>query len=169
MKFTTQGLALAGLDLAPPLQIELRLDPDEVSEQHVVETLHISEVKRVLPGRRFSGMGSYRDEPVFAKVFYGQGARRYWQRELDGAERMADKVPTPKVVHRGGTADGEGFVVLYEAVQNAGSVAEDDLKALHQAVRLVANLHDAGIAQTDIHLGNFLCVDDQVLVVDAKP
>ena len=40
MKFTTHGLQLAGLDLRPPFQVELCLDPgDDLDAVHVQKSL----------------------------------------------------------------------------------------------------------------------------------
>lgn len=166
MKYSPEGLAKAGVDLVPPFTVELALDPEDGDEK--VEDLTLSEVARVLPGRRLSGLGTFRDQPVFAKLFYGPGARRYWLRELSGAERLQKSgVSTPHVSSSGTTADGQGYVVLYQAVQAAEQLQEDNVKDMAEATREIAQLHDANLLQTDIHLANFLVQEGRVLMVDA--
>ena len=95
MKFDTRGLAHAGLDLVPPFSVEVRLDPVlEVDNQARRSFLHDSitqlefqHASRILPGRRLSGViVDPSGEEFFAKIFYAKGARRYWLRELAGAD-----------------------------------------------------------------------------------
>ena len=168
MKFTTHGLQMAGLELVPPFQVDVSLDPDEDLTDQPTESLTFQTVARVLPGRRLSGVAEYQGKSVFAKLFYGPRARRYWERELQGANMMAQAgTSTPAVLEYGATADNAGFVVMYEAIANAQTLAEDNLAMLLQAVEKVAAMHEANIMQTDIHLNNFVLGDGNLYVVDA--
>ena len=66
MKFTMQGLALAGLDLVPPFQIDLRLDPNADVDDQAEAPLIFQTIERILPGRRLSGVAQFADRKVFA-------------------------------------------------------------------------------------------------------
>lgn len=170
MKYATEGLARAGMDLVPPFTIELALDPDQSLTEQTVEDLQIQDVARVLPGRRLSGLAQFREQTVFAKVFYGKHARRYWQRDMTGVRSMHKaQLPAPEILHCGATADEQGLVVLYQALVDAGSASRslaDEPDQIHQAVLGLARLHDANLLQTDIHFGNFIRWQDQVWIVD---
>ena len=183
MKFSVEGLARAGLNLTPPFSVDLCLDPPQrVEKGHVEEDrveegraedrpttpLSYTKIARILPERRISGFANYNNESVFAKLFYGKGARRYWSREIKGSEQMRSVgTQTPDVLYTGATADNQGFVVLYEAIGHPASLKEDDLPCMLAAVRQVATLHDGGLMQTDIHLDNFVVSAGVVHLVDA--
>lgn len=168
MKYSTEGLALAGLDLIAPFAVTVRPDPgDDIFDQSLADVV-FTEVARVLPGRRLSGLTQVDEQTVFAKLFYGKDARRYWQRELDGAHRiMRANVPTPTVLGTGATEDGLGFFIFYSALVGAQPVAEEDLTAIAAAVALVARLHNAKLMQTDPHLNNFVECDGEYFAIDA--
>ena len=168
MKFNTQGLAAAGMDLIPPFEVDVRLDPDEDVTTNVADTIVFKSVERVFPQRRLSGVAKFRDGLVFAKVFYGKRAQRYWHREISGAHLLVQTdVATPALLHKGACADDDGFFVLYEAVPRAHGLAQDDPKHIDAAVECLAKLHNAGLVHTDVHLDNFIHSEGKVYVVDA--
>lgn len=168
MLYSTEGLAAAGLNLVPPFTVALCLDPEQdVNDQPDLPLLYKS-VARVLPGRRLAGIAEFQGQTVFAKLFYGKGARRYWSRERHGAQLMANAgTRTPPVLFSGATSDGKGFVVLYAAIPNPTALAEDDLPQILAATEQVALLHEHNLMQTDIHLNNFVVSSQQVHLVDA--
>ena len=168
MKFSPAGLAAVGRDVVPPFVVDLCLDPvDDLSAQAVTE-LTFTSVARVLPGRRVSGFAQHEGIEVFAKLFYGKRARRYWQRELAGAERIAAAgVQTPAVLNKGATADGSGFVVFYEALSDPHNLRDDDIEDTLAAVQILARLHDANLVQADVHIFNFLRTRGNYYAIDA--
>ncbi len=172
MKFSTQGLTKAGLDLTPPFSVEVILDPTLEDRQRLAEqhrTLTFRSISRILPGRRLSGVAEVDKTTVyFAKIFYGEGARRYWQRELTGAQRLQRaQVTTPSVLLRGSSADNLGYVVLYQLLPGAENLREDDGPGISQAVAILAGLHEVNCMQTDVHLNNFVVSQGVVYAVDA--
>ena len=157
MRFNTHGLALAGRDLVPPFSVEVRLDPAQGLELSSNDVLNFQSVARVLPGRRLSGLVTLSGQTLFAKLFYGKQARRYWQRELQGAQWLQQSdSPSPRVVAQGATADEQGFVVLYEALRNVRALDAVDSEEFEQAVAALATLHDADLIQDDPHVDNFV-------------
>ena len=168
MKYSTEGLAQAGMELVTPFQIGLRLDPDQDLDDQHEELLTLRDVARILPGRRISGLADFQNQRVFAKVFYGKGARRYWQRELHGAELMRKAgTRTPGVLFRGTTSDDAGFVVLYEALPEPQALNEHDMDHILAATEQVVQLHEHNLLQTDIHLNNFVMSEGTLYLVDA--
>jgi len=168
MKFSAAGLGAVGHDLVPPFVVDLCLDPvDDLAAQTVTE-LTFTHLARVLPGRRVSGLAQHQGQTVFAKLFYGKRARRYWQRELAGAKRIAAAgIKTPQVLDKGATADGAGFVVFYEALVEPHNLRDDDMEDTLAAVQILARLHDANLVQSDVHIFNFLRTSGDYYAIDA--
>ncbi len=168
MKYTTKGLALAGMDLIPPFSVTMRADPSgDIYDQSLVDLEYVS-VGRALAGRRLSGLARLDDRLVFAKLFYGKDARRYWQRELNGAQRLsAANVASPAVIGGGATEEGDGLFVLYEGIRDAEPLQADRIEHIDAAVNLTAQMHDAGLIQGDIHLNNFIVANGEYYVIDA--
>ena len=168
MKFTAKGLELAGSDLLAPLMVALQPDPNQDPAWEQPGNLQITEVARVLPGRRLSGSGSFNGRPVFAKLFYGSRARRYWLRELTGAANLQRSgISTPALLARGAFVDGGGYFVIYVALGDAQNLAAHVDADISDAVALLAELHGAGFIQEDIHVGNFVRSESNAYMVDA--
>ena len=168
MKFSTQGLAKAGMALVPPFSVDVQLDPDMNWVHESTLALEFVHVSRVLPGRRLSGVARIGEREVFAKVFYGSGARRYWQRERQGVRWMqAGQIKTPSLLGQGCTSDLQGYFLLFQSLSDAQPVAANQSPEFHGAVRRMAQLHDLNLLQTDAHLNNFVVSQDEIWVVDA--
>ncbi|XOV83640.1 MAG: hypothetical protein ACFHXK_00685 [bacterium] len=167
MKFSAEGLASVGRDLVAPFVVDVCLDPDDSLADQTTTELVFTSVARVLPGRRVSGLATHAGVNVFAKVFYGNNARRYWQRELLGARRLrAANVNTPQVLASGASADGAAFVVLFEPLHEPHNLSDGDLEDMLAAVQLLADMHDANLVQTDVHIFNFLRHEGRYFAVD---
>ena len=78
MKFKVEALAKLDADVAVPFTVDVLIDPQTVGD--ACAPLEFTDVARVLRGRRLSGTAVWQGKPVFAKVFLGPRARRYWQR-----------------------------------------------------------------------------------------
>lgn len=154
--------------LVPPFTVDVQLDPDARWNDEPNHALEFVTVARVLPGRRLSGVARVGQASVFAKVFYGSGARRYWQRERQGVGWLqAGQIRTPSLLGQGATEDAQGYVLLYQLLEPAGAVDGRQSKEFTGAVRRLAELHDHNLLQTDAHLNNFVVSQDDVWVVDA--
>lgn len=184
MKYSAEGLRKAGLKLTPPFAIDVALDPvleppgepagepageraDEGTNAPAV--IEFKSLARVLPGRRVSGLAEFQDESHFVKVFLGPQARRYWRREMLGAQWLANAdVPSPALLRQGAMAGegGVGYVCLFAPLAQARTVFDDDGQAMAEIVDLVATMHQAGLLQSDVHLGNFLRNGDAMYAVD---
>ena len=168
MKFTPDGLAAVGHDLIAPFLVDLCLDPGEDLSAQTVTELTFNSVARVLPGRRVSGLAEHEGQTVFAKLFYGKRARRYWQRELAGAARIHRAgINTPAVLNKGATADGNGYVVFYEALPDPRDLRDDEIEDTLATVQILARLHDANLVQSDVHIFNFLRARGDYFAIDA--
>ncbi|MFA7291766.1 MAG: lipopolysaccharide kinase InaA family protein [Rhodocyclaceae bacterium] len=143
------------------------------------QTLTMLRLLRVLPGKRIVGEADYSGKRVLAKLFVASGSERHWQRECSGlAALRAGDLPTPEVFAAAPLAGG-GHAILTEFVADAESLdtvwsrtshlAVGDaaaLAVLAPALAMLAQMHRAGMAQEDLHLGNFLRAAEVLLVID---
>lgn len=155
----------------PPLPLHLQLQDGR--------TLHVIGWLRVLPGKRLVGEGRLDGEKVLVKLFIAAPGPRHFERELRGIEALAKAgVATPEVLATGALAGGGCFLATrfvddaqtlqaqWEAAQPALPGTEPALDIICRAVKAVAELHQHGLLQTDMHLGNFLAQGEQLWVID---
>lgn len=138
-------------------------------------TLHCLEVVRRIAGRRLVCRGVWQGQAVFAKIFIGNRAQRYADRDAQGAKALiSHQLLAPELLHEGNVADQPGIVLIYAFVaesQNAEDVWQDadaqQRRLLADAlVRTVARHHAAGLVQTDLYPRNFLCTDAGIYTLD---
>lgn len=134
---------------------------------------------RVLPDQRYVAKARWQGRNVLAKLFVGSKAQRHFQRELSGAQQLAQQgLPTPELLASDFDAAFGGWV-LFEYLENATSLeqqwqqvadlpllAQEQQAVLHQALQCIAQMHHKGLWQADIHLDNFMRQDGQLLVID---
>lgn len=163
------GLRAAGRHPAVPFRLQLA-DGQELSMLRLL---------RVLPGKRIVGEALFAGEHVLAKVFVAAGSERHWQQERAGIEALRRAgIPTPDVrsaaaLLGGGQvlmtafhADAESLASAWAGVENLPIGAVAAIAVLSPALGLLARMHRAGLAQEDLHLGNFLRAADALLVID---
>ncbi|SDK39793.1 Lipopolysaccharide kinase (Kdo/WaaP) family protein [Methylophilus rhizosphaerae] len=139
------------------------------------EPLTDLQAHRVIPQRRWVLSAHWQGQAVFAKIFLGQQAEKYATRDARGARWLQQgALTTPALLWQGVTQDGRAQVLIYAAVTNAQN-AEELYQSADVAARLVlverlvialAQQHQAGLVQTDLHLKNFLMADEAVWTID---
>lgn len=146
-------------------------DPDLGHEEPVsVETL-----LRKVPGAREVWAGQFRSRPVIVKIFESWRGGGQLARERQGLLTLRERgIPAPMPLLHGEDARGRQVLVM-ERIKQALSAAE--VPALHAPgpegqrvrnllIRALAQQHQAGVEQLDLHLGNFLVQGDRVLTID---
>ncbi|EJO92090.1 hypothetical protein A471_18595 [Ectopseudomonas mendocina DLHK] len=143
------------------------------------ESLVLERLLRVLPGQRYVGLALWQGRQVLAKVLVGGKAQRHFQRELEGAERMARQgLVTPELlVH--GFVEGQGGWLLFEYLDGAQSlwqawreVAQEALLGdgqqgvLAEALGAIGQMHAQGLWQDDLHLDNLLRHEGRLYLID---
>lgn len=142
-------------------------------------SLHIQEWLRILPGKRLVGRGEWNGQLVLAKLFVATGAERHWQRESTGIQALQRAtIPTPNLLCSG-EIPGGGRYLLTDYLTDACSLQQrwDELQSpapdnpaaraiVESALQHIAAMHAKGLAQTDLHLGNFLHSGAQLYVID---
>jgi tRNA A-37 threonylcarbamoyl transferase component Bud32 len=134
---------------------------------------------RVVSGKRSSHLARWNERDVFVKLFFHKRrARLHWQREKSGIETLVGRsLQTPALLYAGWIPAQRSYVLITEALTGSRTLAdawarEPDaggrLELLSTVVTALAQQHQAGVVQTDLHPGNFLLVDRQVYSIDAS-
>jgi hypothetical protein len=143
------------------------------------ESLVLERLLRVLPGQRYVGLARWQERQVLAKVLVGGKAQRHFQRELEGAERMARQgLVTPELLAYG-FVEGQGGWLLFEYLHGAQSlwqawreVAQEALLGdgqqgvLAEALGAIGQMHAQGLWQDDLHLDNLLRHEGRLYLID---
>ena len=151
-------------------QFKLSLAVNDQSEA-IFECIKIT---RSLPGKRLSCIGRLNGKAIFAKFFIAsKRAKNHWEKEKKGYHLLEDQqIPAPRMLHFG--KQGEIYFILFEFLESEApfitiwSNADHSQQSLllSQLTKTLANHHDKGIIQQDLHLNNFLLSDDQIYTVD---
>jgi len=136
--------------------------------------LSVVKTVRLLPGRRMVCQGTWGSSRVFAKIFIGNGGRRYYERDLLGNRQLAEAgILIPELLFAGPDDQGQVYCLIFEEV--SGRNAQQSLEALDTTQRLVlmeklvaevARHHQAGLLQTDLYLNNFLYDGTRLYTLD---
>lgn len=143
------------------------------------ETLVFERLLRVLPGQRYVGVARWRGRKVLAKLLVGSKAQRHFQRELEGAERLAGQgLITPALLVQG-FVEGQGGWLLFDYLDGAQSLWEAWRQAarepllsdaqqavLAEALGTIGQMHAQGLWQADLHLDNLLRHEGRLYLID---
>ncbi len=140
------------------------------------EELSCLEMVRSLPGKRKVFLGEHSGKKVFVKLFLdSERGERHWNRELHGLEAFRQcQIQTVNLLYSGKTAEQGLPVIILDHLSGAVSVmaawASADTNArkqlLKQMTTLLAQHHNAGLLQTDLHLDNFMLCADEIISLD---
>ena len=150
-----------------------------VVELEAGSKLQINAWLRILPGKRLVGRGEWQGEPVLVKLFIAGAARRHWQRERSGVEALLTQgVPTPELL-ASGALPGGGFYLVTRYLEGAETLQQQwqalpdcspnnpsARRIVQQVLACLGRLHQQGLTQSDLHLGNFLHWQERLYVID---
>ena len=153
-----------------PAPFSLALDGLSGAAAHV----HCAETVRALPGKRLVCRGTWQQQPVYVKVYFG--GDRHWLAERRGLAALHEhKIAAAALLHAG-TADAGALHILIlaeiapaETLAQAWQRADDQAteeRLLKLALLTLAQHHRAGLEQRDIHLNNFLLASGQLVTLD---
>ncbi len=133
--------------------------------------LMVEQPLRIVPDKRWVVLAQWPHQQVVAKIFYNA---RHAQRELVGYQALeAAGISTPKLLFHGWIAGEQLYVLLFAYIYPAQSyaelLAEEPDKAadyLEQLIIITAQMHRAGLQQTDLHLKNFLLQEGITYALD---
>ncbi len=137
------------------------------------DALKVEQVVRRVPNKRLVCQGVWKGRTVYAKLFIGNGAKRYAQRDKQGVDALiAANIATSKILLVDTLDDIE--ILIFEAIphsQNVESVwaqrnASQRLELACMLAQTLGQHHHAHLIQTDLYLKNFLFDGQQLYTID---
>ncbi len=166
----SQYLRNSGRNLEVPFKFLLK--SDDFSVELISES-----IARIIPGKRLVCLGKWNKKPVAVKIFLNsKSARRHCEREIKGINAVANAgIKTPALLLQGNLQQGDIPVLVFQRIMPALNphevfdMAETDEKRselLKRIAVVIAEQHEAGLKQKDLHLGNFLLSDNDIYTID---
>lgn len=135
--------------------------------------LKIEQVVRRVRNKRLVCQGTWKEQAVYAKLFFDANARRYAQRDKRGVDALiAANIATPKILLVDSLSGVE--VLIFEAITQGKNVelvwaqsnALQRFEIASMLARALGQHHHASLMQTDLYLKNFLLDDQQLYTID---
>ena len=166
----SQHLRNSGRNLEVPFRLFLKSDGSSVE-------LICESIARIIPGKRLVCLGKWNKKPVAVKIFLSSGsARQRCKREIKGINALKNAgIKTPALLLQGNLQQGDIPVLVFQRIMPAFNphevfdMAETDEKRselLKRIAVVIAEQHEAGLKQKDLHLGNFLLSDNDIYTID---
>jgi hypothetical protein len=136
-----------------------------------------ADVLHVVPLKRITCTGEARGMHLIIKIFHARhGARRHWKRSYRGCRYFIEKdILAPAILYSGYIPQYGIYVLIFEyieggiglkaCVENTGEPFERNA-LLDSLMAVVAQQHNGGIVQHDLHLGNFMAVKGRIYSLD---
>ena len=172
---TCADLIRQGRNLSLPFELEVTVG----NREQVQTSLVITQLFRLMPGKRLVGLTTWNDEPALIKLFYQP---HHWQRHLEREHKgnrnlMEARVSTPPLLETGTTSDGKAALLLNRFLADAVNLGEllasgelsllsNDLGLLEKLIALLSRCHEKGVWQQDIHLDNFILHEGRIYFLD---
>ncbi len=152
------------------LKIKNGLNPEKL------ESVECHSLLRAVPGSRQIYDARWNNKAVIVKIFLKKFfARHHLKKEWRGLNLLCKcRLNAPKPLFFGQTTDRRWAIVTGKIVDSSTALevfngAEDDqdrFKVLALVCRELARQNDKGVFQKDLHLGNFLVLEDAVYALD---
>ena len=160
----------SGRNLEVPFRILLGSDGSTAE-------LVCNQILRMIPGKRLVCAGEWDEKPVAVKIFLSSvRARQHSDREITGINALKNAgIKTPALLLQSNLQQDNTPVLVFQRVMPALNphevfdMAETDEKRselLKRIAVVIAEQHEAGLKQTDLHLGNFLISDNDIYTID---
>jgi tRNA A-37 threonylcarbamoyl transferase component Bud32 len=168
--FSSAELIIMGRHIPTPFGISVE------TEQGAVE-LKIDSLLRIVPGKRLVALSAWQNRTVIVKIFISNNRwKRGMLKDIAGINRLKQAhIPSPNLLLQTTTSDRKAGVLVIEYLRQGASLAalfdeaksdEDKTEVLQMGVKAVADCHQAGLWQNDIHLDNFMLCAGIVYVLD---
>jgi len=160
----------SGRNLEVPFRVLLESDSSSAE-------LVCNKIMRIIPGKRLVCAGEWDENPVAVKIFLSSGsARRHCNREIKGITALKNAgIKTPDLLLQGNLQQDDTPVLVFQRIipalnpHEVFDMAETDEKRselLKRTAVVIAEQHETGLKQTDLHLGNFLISDNDIYTID---
>lgn len=164
------SLIKAGRQINEPFQLAVSREGEDELSMTVVKIL------RLLPGKRIVAVAKVAGQPLLVKIFVGRFAKRYEKREIFGVQAIERAgVLTPRLEWHAKLTCGKGYVLAFEYIADAHNLidvwerADTDVERaelIRKVMPVLAQLHQGGVVQNDIHPENFLFANDRIYTID---
>jgi tRNA A-37 threonylcarbamoyl transferase component Bud32 len=135
------------------------------------------QVVRIIPRRRMVVYGTWHGKPAVAKIFLDiRNPKLHMEKDIAGIRTLlANKIPTPELLHEGFTEDKKVYVLIFERIMDSRNLEEiwyerhniEEVMPILKAVMIeIATQHVLGILQHDLHLKNFLLTEKTIYTLD---
>jgi tRNA A-37 threonylcarbamoyl transferase component Bud32 len=132
---------------------------------------------RIIPGKRIVCFGEWADKSVAVKIFLSpRSARRHCDSEIKGVNALKNAgIKTPALLLQSDLQQDSTPVLVFQRIMPALNphevfdMAETDEKRselLKRIAVVIAEQHEAGLKQKDLHSGNFLLSDNDIYTID---
>ncbi|MCJ7616504.1 MAG: hypothetical protein MUO43_08215 [Desulfobacterales bacterium] len=166
----TQYLRSLGRNVEVPFS--LLLDSEGSTTELVCE-----QIIRIIPNKRLVCFGKWNEKQVAVKIFLSsRSAKRHCEREIKGINALKNAgIKTPDLLLQGNLQQDDTPVLVFQRIipalnpHDVFDMAETDekrSKLLKRIAVVIAEQHDTGLKQTDLHLGNFLISDNEIYTID---
>lgn len=171
MKSTADSKYLrSGRNLEVPFRLLLKSDGSSIE-------LICESIARIIPGKRLVCIGKWNDKPVAVKIFLNsKSAGRHSDREIKGINALKNAgIKTPALLLQGNLQQDDTSALVFQRVIPAFNphkvfdmAATDEKRSelLKRIAVVIAEQHEAGLKQKDLHLGNFLLSDNDIYTID---
>lgn len=135
--------------------------------------LEVDTIVRRVPNKRLVCQAKWQQQAVYAKLFVGEDAKRYAERDRRGAQYLLDaQIASPEILYQGMAKNIS--VLIFESIAQAQNVEvlwqfstqQRRMQIAHLLALTLGQHHRVNLLQTDLYLKNFLLVDDCVYTID---
>jgi hypothetical protein len=141
------------------------------------ELLFAEKVVRIIPKKRLVVFATWQGKSVVAKLFFhAHHAKRNMEDEIRGVKTLQTRhVPTPQLLYEGRCSDKHMYVLMFERIfttkdlimpwelpSNSKLNMAEYIPYLQAIVVELATQHVLGIVQHDLHMKNFLLVEEDI-------
>lgn len=159
-----------GRDIPTPFHMQIKNGESE-------EWIEITEILRIVPGKRITAISLWREKLVIVKLFFHPvNWKRNHVNDVRGIKLLMDKdLRTPAILKDTCTKDNRGAVLIMQYLEQGITLnsliesARTEIEKYHVielAISAIADCHKKGILQEDIHLDNFFCFNECIYFLD---
>ena len=161
---------IKGRELKLPFNVTIK------SENQTFQVI-VTKLFKIAPNKRIVCSGKWGEERIVMKFFLESlRANYYFNKELKGLKALKRSgVRTPDIIFSGMVENSNIKVVATKEIFPSldmmsvwNNTKDDDIYAdlQEQILKKIAVLHNAGIKQEDLHLGNFLISKNRIYTID---
>lgn len=161
-----------------PIDISYDINlPFQLSLSDAEDVVRCLEKVRVIPNKRLVCRGNWRGQNVYIKFFAAtRTAYRDYQREVAGSDALTQRnICTAQKIYQGLLSEQNTYLVIYRSIQPAldlvdawqSASAHQKHDLLCKLTRVIAQHHEEGLSQQDMHLRNFIICEDVIYTLDA--